>query len=171
MKDCFSKLTVKSTIRKDLLEFCKFDDNWIDPKVGTFLQKRPSQSLIFSDPFLKHVCENSISEYGFNQCVNIFMIMPWTHYMLHTDSSRSASINLLINDHCDSISYFQVTEPYNKLHVGIKELSYEQDAYYLFNSKIRHAVTNRNSARYLLSITLRDDYPTMLEYLKNQNFL
>ncbi len=171
MKDCFSKLTVKSTIRKDLLEFCKSDDNWIDPKVGTFLQKKPSQSLIFSDPLLKHICKNSISDHGFDQCVNIFMIMPWTHYMLHTDISRSTSINLLINDHSDSISYFKVTEPYNKLHIGIKELTYEQDTYYLFNSKIPHAVTNRDSARYLLSITLKDDYPTMLEYLKDQNFL
>lgn len=171
MNDCFSKLNVKSTIRKDLLEFCNNDDNWIDPKVGTFFQKKPPQSLIFNDPVLKHICENSISEYGFYHCVHIFMIKPWTHYMLHSDIFRSSSINLLINDYTDSISYFQVTEPYNKLHIGIEELTYEQDAYYLFNSKVPHAVTNRNPARYLLSITLKDDYKTMVKYLKNQNFL
>jgi hypothetical protein len=171
MDNCFVKLTPKSTVRKELLELCTNDNSWIDPVVGTFLQKKPPKDIIFKDPFLKHICENYISGYGFEECVHIFMIKPWTHYMMHTDVFRSSSINLLINDYTDSISYFQASKPYNKLHIGIKELNYEKDSYYLFNSKIPHAVTNREPARYVLSITLKYDYLTMLKHLNDQTFL
>lgn len=171
MDDCFVKLIPKSTIRKDLLDFCTCNNDWINPNIGTFFQKKPPQSLIFNDSFLKYVCENYVLENNFEQCVNIFMIDSWTHYMLHSDRYRSASINLLINDNTDSISYFQVSDIYNKLHVKIKELAYEQDSYYLFNSTIPHAVTNREPPRYLLSITLKYNYYKMKGLLDNQVFL
>jgi hypothetical protein len=172
MNSCYSKIIPKSVIRKELLDFCENSGDWVDPAVGTFFQKKPSKELIFKDPFLKHICENCISlEYGFEECVSVYLIKSWTHYMIHTDRFRSSSINLLVNDHTDSISYFQVSEPYNKLHIRIEELKYEADRYYLFNSKIPHAVTNRTPDRYLLSITLKDNYDNMFEYLKNQLFL
>ena len=170
MEYCFTKINVKSLIRKELLDFCKANDTWIDPTVGTFLQKKPPQEIIYKDPFLKHICENYLSDHGYEQCVHIFMISPWTHYMMHTDKFRSSSINLLINEYTDSISYFQISEPC-KLHIKIKELVYEPDAYYLFNSKALHAITNREPARYLLSITLKDDYENTLKQLQSQNFL
>ena len=171
MENCFSEILVKSTIRNDLLKFCENGEEWIDPEVGTFLQKRPPKELIYRDPFLNHVCENCILDKGFYFSVNIFMLRPWTHYMMHSDVFRPASINLIINDFTDSISYFKITEPYNKLHIGIKELAYKRDTYYLFNSKIPHAVTNRGMPRYLLSISLKDNFDKMSEYFKNQLFL
>ena len=172
MNNCFTQINKKSTIRKKLLEFCE-NGEWVDPPngTGTFLQKKPSEELIFEDPFLEHVCKNCMSPHGFLYSVTIFMIKPWTHYMLHSDFFRSASVNLLINDYTDSISYFKVSDTYNKLHFDIKELQYEQDYYYLFNSKIPHAVTNRNAARYVLSISLNDDYDTTYKYFNDQLFL
>lgn len=168
MEPCFTKLTVKSTIRQDLLKFCEDGNQWIDPTVGTFFQKNPPRDLIFSDPFLQHICDNCLSNNGYNTDVKIYRITPWTHYMLHTDEYRSSSINLLINDESDSISYFKASDTYNKLHIKILELKYEQDSYYLFNSKIPHAITNRDSTRYLLSITLKDNFYSMSKYLKTQ---
>ena len=171
MKICFEKLNTKSIIRKELLRICEDDDNWVDPVIGTFLQKRLSRDLIYSDPLLKNICDNYMLDVGFSCSVTIFMLKPWTHYMLHHDIFRPASINLMINDFTDSISYFQVSEPYNKLHIGIEELDYEQDSYYLFNSKIPHAVTNKGSPRYVLSISLKHDYYRMRDFLKDQLIL
>lgn len=170
MDPCYIKLAPKSTIRLELLEFCINESNWIDPNVGTFFQTIPPKDLIYKDPFLKHLCDNCLTEDGFDINVKIFVLKPWSHYMLHSDRFRSASVNLLINDVTDSISYFQISEPY-KMQVDIKELKYEPDCYYLFNSRIPHAITNRTPERYLLSLTLKDNYYSMLKYFSNQTFL
>lgn len=169
MFDCFTKLSVTSAITKDLLHICNDSTAWIDPAVGTFFQKRPEKDLIYKDSFLQYICENYLL-YDFRISVNIFMLRPWSHYMLHTDKFRSSSINMLINDDTDSISYFQVSDTY-KLQYDILELKYDSGHYYLFNSQIPHAITNKASARYLLSISLKHDYITMKEKLSDQIFL
>lgn len=167
MKDCFKEIVVKSTIRKELLELCENGSDWVDPVIGTFFQKHPSKDLIFKDSFLKHICDNFVAEDTFNKCVNIFMLKPWTHYLLHKDLYRPSSINLLINDYSDSISYFQTSDLYNKMHMDIKELKYEPDTFYLFNSKLPHAVTNKDNPRYMLSISLNEKFEDMQLHLQN----
>ena len=165
MSYCFSEINTKSTIRQELLQLCNNEKHWIDPNIGTFLQKTPPKDLIYKDNFLKVICENFISNYDTD--VHIFMINPWTHYMLHTDSHRSSSINLLINDFTDSISYFKVSEIY-KSQIDIQELQYKPDTYYLINSKVPHAITNRDLSRYVLSITLNDNFRNIQSKLKDQ---
>jgi hypothetical protein len=167
MENYFIEITVKSTIREELLKFCENGTDWVNPTVGTFFQKHPPIELIFKDSFLKYICENFITDGEFNKCVNIFMLKPWTHYMLHRDVFRSSSINLLINNQSDSISYFQTSEIYNKMHISIEELKYETDKFYLFNSRAPHAVTNRAMPRYLLSISLNKNFNEMQSSLQN----
>ncbi len=169
MIDCYTKLSTTTTINTELLNLCNDGSAWIDPSIGTFCQKHPSMELIRSDPFLNWVCENYIL-YDFRTSVHIFMLRPWSHYQLHTDKFRSASINMLINPGADSISYFQTSEFY-KLQCSITELQYEPLRYYLFNSRIPHAMTNRDSERYLLSISLKYDYATMKGLLADYSFL
>ena len=168
MNYCFSEINTKSTIRQELLELCNSEQNWIDPNIGTFLQKVPPKDLIYKDNFLKVICENFISDYVAD--VHIFMMRPWTHYMLHADLNRSASINLLINEFTDSISYFQISEVY-KSQINIQELQYKLDTYYLFNSRVPHAITNRDLPRYILSITLNDNFKNVRSKLKDQLYL
>ena len=168
MNYCFSEINTKSTIRQELLELCNSEQNWVDPNIGTFLQKVPPKDLVFKDKFLKFICENFTSDYVTD--VHVFMMRPQTHYMLHADRFRSASINLLINDVTDSISYFQISEVY-KSQINIQELQYKLDTFYLFNSRVPHAITNRDLPRYLLSITLNDNFKNVQLKLKDQLYL
>jgi hypothetical protein len=169
MTKYFHKLSVTSTIRSDLIDICRDSTPWIDPDVGTFLQKRVPKNLFDREPFLKYLGENYLM-YQFEYSVNIFMLKPWTHYKLHTDRHRPCSINLLINDYADSISYFQVSE-FHKAQCSVLELQYEPNYYYLFNSQIPHAMINKAEERYLLSISLKYDYDLMHQHLSNQFFL
>lgn len=164
MESCFSEISIKSTIRRELLELCSRDQQWIDHDLGTFLHKIPPKEVIFKDSFLKLVCENFTKNYQAD--VNMFMMKPWTHYILHVDTKRSASINLLINDTTDSIAYFKTSE-LRKSQIDIQELEYKTDTYYLFNSKMPHAITNRGSPRYVLSITLNGNFDEMKLNLKD----
>lgn len=170
--DCYKQIDSKCTIRESLYQFSLIDDNWINPSSGTFFKKTPPKDLILSDAFLKHVCTNYIDlsrEWIYN--VHIFLLRPFTHYCIHTDAKRESSINLLLNPHSNSLSYFQNTEYYNKLHFGFLPLNYQTDCMYLFNSQVPHAVTNLDSPRFLLSITLQHDYNTMLANLKKDNYI
>ncbi len=171
MDTCFVPFNNKSTIRKELLELCEKNSDWIDPIKGTFFQKKPPKELIYKDTFLEFVCKNYLLEDNFDDSVTIFLLRPWTHYMMHMDRFRKSSINMLINDYSDSIAYFQVSAPYNSLHIDIKELQYEIDTYYLFNSRMPHAVTNKSIPRYLLSITLNDSFENLKSSFQNQLFL
>lgn len=169
--DCYTKLSPTTTadINSDLLKICQNDTPWNVPQVGTLLYKVPDKELIYRDPFLKYICENHMKDnYSLN--VNLFKLRAWSHYILHTDQFRSASLNLLVNSEADSISYFKTSE-LEKGQYSIKELKYDPLSFYLFNSKIPHAMTNRDSDRYLLSISLKHDYPTMKGLLADYIFL
>lgn len=163
----YKEIKYKSMIRKELLEFCINDTDWRVPEKGTFSKKSPPIEILKQDLFLSHIVDNYIPKFGdISLFINIFLLNPWTHYMLHQDKYRSASINMVLNNEVDSITYFQKSDPI-KLHMDIEELVYKHDSYYLFNSKIPHAVINRKYPRYLLSITLDKSYDQMAEILKN----
>jgi hypothetical protein len=171
INDCYRKLIPQCKVRESLLEFCLKNNNWINPQVGTFYKKTPPKDIIFSDPVLTDICNNHSKHSEWIMGTHIFLLQPWTHYMLHQDSTRECSLNLLINSTSDSISYFQMTELYNKLHIGISELPYETDCFYILNSKIPHAITNRDSRRFMLSITLNCNFYDMVEILKTKNYI
>jgi hypothetical protein len=169
---CYKKLNQKCSIRKKLLEFCLMDNNWEKPETGTFFKKTPSKELLQKDDLLNLITDKFLLFEKWSDSVNIFLLKPWTHYILHQDKFRESSLNLLINfEDVNSLTYFQTSEIYNKLHFEFSNLEYELDSFYLFNSKIPHAVTNFDNPRYLLSITLKGNFDDMKNTLHELNFL
>ena len=183
-KNCYRKLKSQCTVRNQLLDFCLNDDDWINPwnitVKGTFFKKIAPRDIIFADAFLAELCSSdSVVDHKWTEEVtvankgdfgaNIFLLPPNTHYELHWDRNRKSSLNMLINSDLTGISYFQVSEPYNQHHIKITQLKYETDCFYMLNTKVPHAVTNLDTPRFMLSISLNREFDDMVELFKSKN--
>jgi hypothetical protein len=162
MTPYFLELPIKSTVNYGLLKLCEQDDNWWPVSgTGTVEKKTPHRNLLAADSFLANHIIPRMPQIQWESCAHIFLMRPNTHYQLHTDGARSASINMLLN-RALSNCYFRTTEVVNNQY-GIAVLDYKPLTYYLFNNSEPHAITNRHQARYMLSITLAGQWQDHLD--------
>ena len=155
MEPYYLKLAPTSTIVELLSHTCIRDDNWVDLRKtgGTLVKKTPHKAIIEQDLFLREHVLPRTPQGQWETVAHIFLMEPYTHYTMHTDSNRGCSINLLINPEAASVCYFKSSEETKFMH-SICELKYQANTYYLFNSGEPHAITNLGQRRYLLSLTL-----------------
>jgi len=159
----FYKITQKSIIRKELLEYALSIKEWSRPK--TFLCTLCPKE-IYSKDILFEQLSSIIRQDQF--AYYLFKIPAKTYYGLHVDSVRYSAFNMLLNDYSNSVSFFANTE-FKFSQCEITELVYEQDQLYLFNTQNKHAVLNQGDDRFVLSIQGNKSYDEALKFIKENN--
>ena len=149
---CYSKLKFKSTCRERLFRYATEVDDWsadIGDKGKTFLQKRVPIELIEDDSvvaYLEKTREDRFRDSKFG-AIRIYKMEANTFYRYHRDNNRMCSVNMLLNEDCESLTFFNVGE-FRENQTHIFNLNYELDTYYLLNIQVPHAVVNLNQDRY-----------------------
>lgn len=82
--------------------------------------------------------------------IAVVSMPPMTTYNWHVDEHRSATVNMLLNNHDDSICLFGKQIDGSKH--SIVELVYKPKIFYLFNTSVDHMVINRGAERFMLSL-------------------
>jgi len=83
----------------------------------------------------------------------ILSMPPFSTYNWHTDDHRSSTVNLLINNHQNSLCLFG--EPIDDNRSNFIELRYEPNTFYLFNTKKKHMIVNNGQRRYTMSLQFK----------------
>jgi hypothetical protein len=154
-EDCYIPITSKSINRTKILEYAltqNYTQSGYDEVAG-FQQTILSESFIKGDKFL------NMLHTELNIPIDHFRIKkmePNSFYTFHIDIGRAASINLMLSEGVDNITYFKIGEQHKQL-LDILPLKYELDTYYLVNARIPHAALSDKDPRYLLSITIKID--------------
>lgn len=91
-------------------------------------------------------------------------------YDWHKDDYRGVSVNMVLE--CDHGHTLFKTRPSKYQVEKIKELKYEPNTFYLFNTQIDHCVINFNKTRYVFSCEFKKkkdelNYMTVLDWIKN----
>jgi len=159
----FYKFNQKSIIRKELLDYAVSIKEWPRPK--SFLGVLCPKEIYSKDPLLDKL--TSII-HPYDTAFYIFKIPAKTYYSIHTDGSRKSALNMLLNDHSNSVSFFKTTK-FEFWQCGITELEYEQDSWYLFNTQNEHGVFNQGDDRYVISVQLTVSYQDALTFIKENN--
>jgi hypothetical protein len=159
----FYKINQKSTIRKELLQYALSIKEWPRPK--SFLGVLCPKEIYSKDPLLDKL--TSIIRPG-DASFYIFKIPAKTYYSIHTDGVRKAALNMLLNDHSNSVSFFK-TSKFEFWQCSITELEYEQDSLYLFNTQNEHGVFNQGEDRFVISVQLDSSYQDALSFIKKNN--
>ena len=140
MYPCYQKIPEKSTIVPELLALAEKGE-WQD---YIYWKAIPvSDELINKDPFLSKLRETRTFRAG------ILLTPPNSCYKWHVDTYRSVGVNLLIK-HKDSHSVFTFDE--ENINVPVHELKYEEDTYYIYNTKVPHMVLNVDEPRYIMTL-------------------
>lgn len=91
-----------------------------------------------------------VKKYNAEVRIAIYDTEPNTAFHWHTDKSRYASLNILI-DGWDSKCLFSDNE-YKGMRSNLVELHYEKNRVYLLNVTKEHCVLNFNNPRFMFSI-------------------
>ena len=131
-----------------------------------------SNKLIDQEPILKKINE----KYKI-KLILVVKLEPYETYVWHTDSTRGASINMILSPH-ENKSYclFGVPIKNSTKRMDFYELKYNPKTFYLFNTQVPHTVINFDKIRYIFSlefVTEYDDlkYSDLYKWLRNENLL
>lgn len=142
--DCYSSIGTFDGNIQDLVADQKINDpsqwyNHFDFKVMLL-----DNSLIDHVPVFDKVCKVPIDS------IAVVSMPPMTTYNWHIDEQRSATVNMLLNNHDESLCLFGKQIDGSKH--SIVELSYKPKIFYLFNTMVEYMVINRGSERFMLSL-------------------
>lgn len=167
-KDCFTKLKIESTCRQALYEYALTIKDW---EIATqndkfsFLQAEIPYSIVKNDKVISSIATK------FRVGARIFKMPKNTYYSLHRDGWRGSTVNMLLNDSADSTTFFEINN-FRRYQVNVINLKYEQNCYYLLNTRIRHAVINLDQDRFVFSMGLgffgNGSVPTDFTYIYNE---
>ena len=152
----FCEVPIKSTCRKKLLKFALQSTDWeLGKKESggsyTFMATRVPYEIFKDDVFLNFYLYNILGiKNKKNLAGLIFKMKPKTFYVPHTDTNRTHTINLLLNDECESTTFF-VKDEFRPSQVNVEFLEYDKDKYYVLNTQELHSVVNKNQDRYVFS--------------------
>lgn len=156
------KTVYESIVTKDL-------DNQLDwSVVEDFNLIQIANTHVQNNPVLRAISEK------FDLVPIVIKMEKNTIYNWHTDASRGVTLNLLLNNHENSYCLFSDGIKNDNME-DIVELKYEPGYFYVFNTQVRHTVTNLVHDRYLLSCTFRKDkrslsYQEVLDFCKANDF-
>ena len=157
----YYKISSRSVISKELLEFAATAQNWQD--YYNFKAIQVPVELLSKDSFLMGLFRKHSFVAG------IVQLSPYVCYDWHIDSRRGVGVNMLLTPEIKSHCLFTSTEG---AQFPFEELVYEPDTYYLFNTQVRHTVINFYEPRYLFTIEFAADkdqlsFENLLEQIKN----
>jgi hypothetical protein len=163
MNELFLKIENKSVISTLILGYASNTTNWTT-KNGFLITTVPDMLLKF-DPFLANMKQT----FGGNAI--IFKMNPNSFYRFHVDEKRAVAINLLI-DGFDGDFYFGTQGTSEEVTENIIKCDYEPDTYFLINTKEKHAVLNRSTTRYVLSLGFKNhNFSTVRDYCIENMFI
>jgi hypothetical protein len=155
----FFQLNTISTKRTELLDYIENADGWFVSN-GFNILRIPDRVLDIKILKLK---------LKFDGTPIVFKMMPNTFYRFHTDENRQCAINLLLTGF-ESNCYFGEQTSNEEVIENVTELKYDQDKYYLLNTRKKHAVRNGKDIRYIISIGFNSyDFETVNSYCRDNN--
>jgi hypothetical protein len=157
----FYELNIKCTINEKLCDFVTQSQKWQVKSAFEYIEI--PNNLIQMDQTIKYFVNE------FNAEPLILRMSPNTFYRFHIDTSRTCAVNMLISG-SDSNCYFGQVSENEEIIKNVTELKYSPNQYYLFNTKEKHAVLNKNNFRYLLSLGIyKLDYETVYNKYKKDH--
>lgn len=144
MSNMYKAIGVKSVITDKLIDYISHakDEFWVN--YYNFKALLIPVTILASDPLFEVLA----TKYKFH--AGVLRMDPYTCYNWHTDTNRQVTINMHLKDNGDSQCIFLDGEP--RVTSKFKELKYEPNTYYIFNTTIPHMVVNNSGYRYILSI-------------------
>ena len=126
------------------------------------------ESILNIDPVLS----DTVSHFDATKRIGIFRYPPNYAYKWHVDSSRNASINLLLTGY-DSLCSFGTCLDNGGIE-NVTTLSYKEHSPVILNTSKYHTVINFSENRYLMSIGIPkpatfEDVVNYVYYYKNTN--
>ena len=157
----YYKITVKSEIAQELLDFANTAPNWQD--YYNFKAVQVPIETLSKDPFLVALFDKHPFVAG------IVQLSPYVCYDWHIDTRRGVGVNMLLNFEGVSHCLFAKGEG---AQFGFEELVYTPNRYYLFNTQTSHTVINFAEPRYLFTLEFGADkdqlsFESLLEQIKN----
>jgi hypothetical protein len=149
MKQFFTAVDGKSTIREKIIEYSKNEEPWFP--YYNFIAKPIPYDILEEDPLFKWM------KGKYEYIAGVIKVEPYTTYDWHIDTRRGVGINMILSPQHPMLSkcLFRVTK--REATTNFTQLIYEPDVYYIFNTQKEHMVINFKKARYMLSIEFYKD--------------
>lgn len=149
MNKSFMPIPVWSPIANDLYEYAKNvpPHHWV--QYYNFIATPVPHEILGLDSFLVNLSKKRKFHAG------ILRMEPNTCYNWHVDTDRKVGLNMLLADNGDSRCLFLDGPP--GVVFKTKELKYETDTYYVFNTQVPHIVLNTDEPRYLFSLEFLEE--------------
>jgi hypothetical protein len=142
MNTAYMPAPVESTIVSDLLRHALNSPSWT--QYYNFMAVSVPREILRLDSFMVNLAEKRTFHAG------ILRMEPNTCYNWHVDTDRKVGLNMLLSDDGYSRCLFLDGEP--GVVFKTRELPYQLDTYYVFNTQVPHMVLNTKNPRYLFSV-------------------
>ena len=142
MNTAYMPVPVKASIAKDLYVYAKSSPNWT--QYYNFMAVQIPREILQLDSFLVGLAGKRTFHAG------VLRMEPNICYNWHVDTDRKVGLNMMLSDDGNSRCLFLDGEP--GVVFNTRELKYEPDTYYAFNTQVPHMVLNTTRPRYLLSV-------------------
>lgn len=168
-EQCFQAFTSKaSTVSKYCADVIESSNSAWGPHLGWKATPLLLEEVL-KEPILAQVHERfPIANAG------VLTMPAHRSYLWHRDGDRGVSINMLIS--CDHPSFCLFGKAIDVNNVDFKEIKYQAETLYLFNTQWPHSVYNFEKDRYLFSIEFAQSkkelsYQQVLTWLKTQGLV
>lgn len=145
--NAYMPVPFESSLSKDLFIHAVDTMDWI--QYYNFVVSPVPNEMLGQDDFLVNLGYRRKFRAG------VLRMDPNTCYNWHTDTDRRVGINMLLSDDGGSRCLFLDGVP--GVVFKTKELKYEADTYYVFNTQVPHMVLNTTEPRYMFSLEFLDE--------------
>ena len=142
MDTAYMPVPVGSLIAKDLYAYALSVLSWT--QYYNFKAVPVPREILRMDSFIVNLASKRSFHAG------VLRMEPNTCYNWHVDTDRKVGLNMLLSDDGNSRCLFLDGEP--GVVFNTRELKYEPDTYYAFNTQVPHMVLNTTKPRYLFSV-------------------
>lgn len=144
----FAAVRHRSPIAVDLLDYARglSDSHWM--AYYNFNATPVPYAFLHRDPLITTLAGKRRFHAG------ILKMDPRTCYNWHTDTDRMVGLNMLLGDDGESQCLF-IDGPPGPV-FKTRELVYQPNTYYVFNTQVPHMVLNTSQPRYMFSLEFLD---------------
>jgi hypothetical protein len=142
MNIAYMPIPVKASIAKNLYVYAMNSPKWT--QYYNFTAVQVPREILQLDSFLVGLAGKRTFHAG------VLRMEPNTCYNWHVDTDRKVGLNMMLSDDGNSRCLFLDGEP--GVVFNTRELKYEPDTYYAFNTQVPHMVLNTTKPRYLFSV-------------------
>jgi hypothetical protein len=153
-RDFFIKLHARCQILPELREFTKTAEVQLSENFG-FTHRKVPRELLAADPFMSRMAEE------FDGDCTILGMDPSSLYSWHVDTHRRCAFNVPLHRVPSHTFYGETTR--SPLILTTTELPYDDDSFFLLNSKARHCIVNFDQPRFMVTLGFYRNQPTYRE--------